>query len=77
MAAITEDELVRYGDRAADLLEVRPGVTGYWQINGRSRLSYDDRVRLDVSYITNWSPRLDFEILAKTMRVLLSRRGAA
>jgi len=75
--AITEDELVRYGDRAADLLEVRPGVTGYWQINGRSRLSYDDRVRLDVSYITNWSPRLDFEILAKTMRVLLSRRGAA
>jgi exopolysaccharide biosynthesis polyprenyl glycosylphosphotransferase len=75
--AITTDELARYGERADDLLGVRPGVTGYWQINGRSRLAYADRVRLDLSYISSWSLGLDIEILAKTMRALLSRRGAA
>jgi exopolysaccharide biosynthesis polyprenyl glycosylphosphotransferase len=74
--AITVDELERYGDRADDLLGVRPGVTGYWQINGRSRLSYEDRVRLDLAYITGWSLRLDLEILGKTLRVLFTRRGA-
>jgi exopolysaccharide biosynthesis polyprenyl glycosylphosphotransferase len=74
--AVTADELERYGGRVDDLLGVRPGLTGYWQINGRSRLSYEDRVRLDLSYITGWSLRLDLEILAKTLRVLFSRRGA-
>jgi exopolysaccharide production protein ExoY len=57
-------------------LNTRPGITGYWQINGRSRLGYEDRVRLDLSYISNWSLRLDFTILAKTVRVLLTRQGA-
>ena len=75
--AITTDELIRYGDRVDDLLGVRPGITGYWQINGRSRLTYEDRVRLDLAYITGWSLRLDAEILAKTARELVSRRGAA
>jgi exopolysaccharide biosynthesis polyprenyl glycosylphosphotransferase len=74
--AITLDELGRYGTRVDDLLGVRPGVTGYWQINGRSRLSYDDRVRLDLSYITGWSLRLDLAILAKTFRVLATRGEA-
>ena len=75
--AITTDELIRYGDRVDDLLGVRPGITGYWQINGRSRLTYEDRVRLDLAYITGWSLRLDAAILAKTVRELVSRRGAA
>jgi exopolysaccharide biosynthesis polyprenyl glycosylphosphotransferase len=75
--AITSDELDRYGDDVDTLLNIRPGVTGYWQINGRSRLSYEDRVRLDLSYIANWSLRLDLHIIAKTIRVLLSRHGAA
>jgi exopolysaccharide biosynthesis polyprenyl glycosylphosphotransferase len=74
--AITVSELGRYGDRADELLNTRPGITGYWQINGRSRLGYEDRVRLDLSYISNWSLRLDFTILAKTVRVLLTRQGA-
>lgn len=74
--AITADELERYGDDAETLLSVKPGVTGYWQINGRSRLSYQDRVRLDLLYIQGWSFRLDLEILAKTARTLL-RRGDA
>lgn len=57
--------------------DLRPGLTGYWQINGRSRLSYEDRVRLDLSYMTGWSLRLDAQILAKTARSLFSGRGAA
>ena len=68
---ITRDELPRYGSDAESLLSVRPGVTGYWQINGRSRLAYEDRVRLDLSYIRGWSLGLDFQILANTMRALV------
>lgn len=74
--AVTEDELARYGDQVEDLLGVRPGITGYWQVNGRSRLSYEDRVRLDLSYIRSWSLRLDIAILGRTARTLLSRAGA-
>lgn len=70
--AITLDELPRYGERVDELLGVRPGVTGYWQVNGRSRLSYEDRVRLDLAYIHGWSLRLDIEILAKTLRALVA-----
>lgn len=74
--AITNNELGRYGDDVDELLGVRPGITGYWQVNGRSQLVYEDRVRLDISYIRNWSLGLDLKILARTVRVLLSRRGA-
>jgi exopolysaccharide biosynthesis polyprenyl glycosylphosphotransferase len=73
---ITEAEVVRYGGKAASLLAVKPGMTGYWQINGRSSLDYGDRVRLDSTYVASWSLRLDWQILAKTVRVLLSRSGA-
>jgi exopolysaccharide biosynthesis polyprenyl glycosylphosphotransferase len=73
---ITREELIRYGERVHKILQVRPGVTGYWQINGRSNLAYDDRVRLDIAYCNNWSLRQDLSILAKTVRVLLSRREA-
>ena len=59
-----------------DIGEVRPGVTGYWQINGRSAVTYSERVRLDMAYVTSWSLGLDLRILAKTARVLLSRSGA-
>jgi undecaprenyl-phosphate galactose phosphotransferase len=56
--------------------DLRPGLTGYWQINGRSSMDYEDRVRLDLAYLTSWSLRLDLTILAKTARVLATRRGA-
>jgi lipopolysaccharide/colanic/teichoic acid biosynthesis glycosyltransferase len=56
--------------------DLRPGLTGYWQINGRSSMDYEDRLRLDLTYLTSWSLRLDLLILAKTVRVLLSRDGA-
>jgi exopolysaccharide biosynthesis polyprenyl glycosylphosphotransferase len=74
--AITTDELDRYGTNVDFLLESRPGVTGYWQINGRSNLDYDDRVRLDLAYIAGWSFSLDLQILAKTVNVLVRRQGA-
>jgi exopolysaccharide biosynthesis polyprenyl glycosylphosphotransferase len=55
---------------------LRPGLTGYWQISGRSRMSFDERVRLDTAYLTSWSLRLDVQILVKTFRALLPSRGA-
>lgn len=69
--AVTHEELARYGDAADVLLAIRPGVTGFWQVNGRSRLSYADRVRLDLAYISGWSLGLDVNIVVKTLRTLV------
>jgi len=55
---------------------VLPGMTGLWQISGRSSLTFDDLVRLDFYYLENWSVWLDITILAKTLPAVLSRRGA-
>jgi exopolysaccharide biosynthesis polyprenyl glycosylphosphotransferase len=55
---------------------VLPGMTGLWQISGRSSLNFDDLVRLDFYYLENWSVWLDISILAKTVPAVLSRRGA-
>ena len=73
---ITEDELVRYGDTVDVLLGVRPGITGYWQINGRSNTNYVERVRLDLAYLMDRSLGLDLKILARTPKSLRSRNGA-
>lgn len=75
--ALTTEELDRYyGPAAATLLGIRPGVTGYWQINGRSQLEYEDRVRLDLAYIAGWSLGLDLSIIARTVRVVCGLRSA-
>lgn len=58
------------------LLEMKPGITGLWQVNGRSRLAFDDMVRLDLRYARTWSLWLDFKILLQTPRVVLSGDGA-
>ncbi|MDQ2977983.1 MAG: sugar transferase, partial [Acidobacteriota bacterium] len=55
---------------------VLPGMTGLWQISGRSSLSFDDLVRLDFYYLDNWSIWLDITILAKTIPAVVARRGA-
>ena len=55
---------------------VLPGMTGLWQISGRSGLSFDDLVRLDFTYLENWSIWLDISIIAKTIPAVLARRGA-
>jgi lipopolysaccharide/colanic/teichoic acid biosynthesis glycosyltransferase len=58
------------------LLEVRPGITGLWQVSGRSQLPFDDMVRLDLRYATSWSLWLDLKILLRTPRAVLSGAGA-
>jgi lipopolysaccharide/colanic/teichoic acid biosynthesis glycosyltransferase len=57
-------------------LLVRPGVTGMWQVSGRSALSFDDAVELDKKYVQHWSPVLDLKILVKTVAVVLECDGA-
>jgi exopolysaccharide biosynthesis polyprenyl glycosylphosphotransferase len=58
------------------LLEVKPGITGLWQVNGRSRLPFDDMVRLDLKYAETWSLWLDLKILLRTPRAVFSGDGA-
>ncbi len=65
-----------YTGAARRRLLVRPGITGLWQVSGRSELSWDDAVRLDLYYVENWSLGLDFSILFRTIFALLLRRGA-
>jgi len=57
--------------------EVRPGITGWAQINGRNILTWEDKFRLDVWYVDNWSLWLDFKILYRTVAVVLDQRGIA
>jgi len=56
---------------------VRPGMTGMWQVNGRGSLSFEQWIKLDFSYIDEWSLALDFKILARTVPAVLKRSGAA
>ena len=58
------------------ILEIKPGITGLWQVEGRSKTSFDDMVRLDLRYVRNCSPALDVKILLKTFVVVLKREGA-
>jgi exopolysaccharide biosynthesis polyprenyl glycosylphosphotransferase len=58
------------------VLEAKPGITGLWQVNGRSRLRFDDMVRLDLEYAQKWSLWLDLRILLRTPRAVLSGEGA-
>ena len=69
---ITGPELQRYGPQQELLLTVKPGLTGYWQVQGRQEVSYAERVRMDVYYITHWSLGMDLRILLQTpLRVIL------
>jgi lipopolysaccharide/colanic/teichoic acid biosynthesis glycosyltransferase len=73
---ITAPELDHYGANAERLLSVKPGITGLWQVSGRTDVSYQERVRLDMYYIENRSLRMDIEILLRTVICVLARRGA-
>jgi len=74
---VTEEELTHYYGKTAELyLMVRPGLTGLWQVSGRNDVSYEGRVVLDRYYIQNWSIWLDIHILARTIWVVLIRKGA-
>ncbi|TDE85123.1 undecaprenyl-phosphate galactose phosphotransferase WbaP [Deinococcus sp. S9] len=73
---IVQAEVEKYGEIYTVYKQVRPGMTGYWQANGRSDTSYDERVAMDQFYITNWSPWLDIVVMIQTVRVVLMGKGA-
>jgi exopolysaccharide biosynthesis polyprenyl glycosylphosphotransferase len=70
------DEAAKYADHVRRRLVVKPGITGLWQVSGRSDLSWEESVRLDLRYVENWSFVLDLQIMWKTMWALVRRSGA-
>ena len=74
---ISPEEAKEYGIFSSNLLTVSPGITGLWQVSGRSNLSYEDRVQLDMHYIRNYSIWADLQILfVQTLPAVLRREGA-
>lgn len=73
---VTLVEKERYGPYWPAYCSVRPGISGLWQVSGRSRLSYERRVQLDAHYVRNWGAWMDFMILVKTIRVVLVGDGS-
>lgn len=69
-------EVEKYAFDPRRRLAVKPGLTGLWQVSGRSDLDWEEAIRLDVRYVDNWSLRLDAWILARTVRAVLEHRGA-
>jgi exopolysaccharide biosynthesis polyprenyl glycosylphosphotransferase len=70
------DEVAQYAEHVRRRLVVKPGLTGLWQVNGRSDLSWEESVRLDLRYVENWSFALDLQILWKTLTVIIWGSGA-
>lgn len=73
---ITTAELEKYGPFGRLLMQVKPGLTGYWQVNGRQRVSYEERVKMDVYYLRHWNLWMDFGILLKTPAKVVRGEGA-
>lgn len=73
---VVPQELKRYGDRIGLYLLARPGITGIWQVNGRSDRKYDERVEMDADYVRNWRFSTDFAILVRTLVAVLARKGS-
>jgi lipopolysaccharide/colanic/teichoic acid biosynthesis glycosyltransferase len=73
---ISPPEVARYGEYAEELFTVKPGISGLWQVSGRSNLTPSDRVRLDIQYVRTRSAWTDFELLVQTIPAVLKGRGA-
>lgn len=73
---IVAAEVEKYGDSFECYCRVKPGLTGLWQVSGRSELTYDERVALDCDYVNRWTLRRDLRILTKTFRAVLKQDGA-
>jgi len=73
---IVKSELAQYGNQAIFYLDCRPGMTGLWQISGRSDTDYTTRINLDAWYVRNWSLWYDITILFRTIQVVLNKTGA-
>jgi exopolysaccharide production protein ExoY len=73
---VTEDEMPKYATRLPIYLACKPGITGLWQVSGRSNTSYEERVSLDASYAENWTLLLDAKIVVQTLPVVLGSEDA-
>jgi len=73
---ISPEEIGEYNQWDINLLTVRPGITGLWQVSGRSDVTYEQRVRYDMHYIRNWTIWLDLQMLFQTIPAVIKRRGA-
>ncbi|CAI9395039.1 putative sugar transferase EpsL [Bacillus sp. T2.9-1] len=73
---VIKEELVQYGNRKNEFLSVKPGITGYWQVNGRSSVDYPVRADLELFYVSKQSLLLDIKILLKTILIVVNRKGA-
>ena len=73
---IVADEVEHYGSQADTFFALKPGLVGLWQVSGRSDVDYDERVKLDIYYIENWSLWLDIKVLAKAVVTVLTGKGA-
>ncbi|MEU6590008.1 sugar transferase [Streptomyces sp. NPDC046881] len=70
------EEVVKYNPVEMRRLHVKPGLTGLWQVSGRSDLSWHETVSLDLRYVDNWSPSMDINVMARTVRAVLNGQGA-
>ena len=70
------DEVEKYDGRVSRRMLVKPGVTGLWQVSGRSDLTWEESVRLDLSYVENWSMMQDIAILWRTAQAVVAKEGA-
>jgi exopolysaccharide biosynthesis polyprenyl glycosylphosphotransferase len=73
---ISPGEMPKYNQWGMNLLTVQPGITGLWQVSGRSDVTYEERVKMDMHYIRNWSIWLDLQILLATIPAVIKGRGA-
>lgn len=73
---IPDREIIEYGDRKSKFLSMRPGVTGWWQVSGRSNIGYPERCDLELEYVDNASFKLDSYIFFKTFVTVFKREGA-
>jgi len=73
---IVKEEVVKYGIYFDYFKAVKPGITGLWQVSGRNDINYDERVRIDVWYVRNWSLEIDIVILLKTVASVLTGKGS-
>jgi lipopolysaccharide/colanic/teichoic acid biosynthesis glycosyltransferase len=70
------EEVASYDATALRRLRVKPGMTGLWQVSGRSDLSWDETIQLDLHYVDNWSFSSDLDVMSRTLRAVVDGRGA-
>jgi lipopolysaccharide/colanic/teichoic acid biosynthesis glycosyltransferase len=73
---ISPPEIIKYGDQVSKLLSVKPGCSGSWVVSGRQNIPYEQRVKIELTYIDNWSLGLDIKLLFMTVAVMFRKSGA-